>query len=89
GGEEGALLGPSIMPGGSVDSYRRLGPMLESISAQIDGEPCCAHVGPDGAGHFVKMVHNGIEYADMQVICEAYDLLRRALGLNPSEIADI
>lgn len=64
GGEEGALWGPSIMPGGSADSYKRLGPMLESISAHVDGEPCCTHVGEDGAGHFVKMVHNGIEYAD-------------------------
>ncbi|MDO5720147.1 MAG: NADP-dependent phosphogluconate dehydrogenase [Actinomycetaceae bacterium] len=89
GGEEGALWGPSIMPGGSPDSYKRLGPMLESISAKVDGEPCCTHVGADGAGHFVKMVHNGIEYADMQVIGEAYDLLRRALGLSPAEIADI
>ena len=89
GGEEGALLGPSIMPGGSVDSYKRLGPMLESISAKVDGDPCCTHVGADGAGHFVKMVHNGIEYADMQVIGEAYDLLRRALGLSPADIADI
>ncbi|WP_353081912.1 NADP-dependent phosphogluconate dehydrogenase [Tessaracoccus lapidicaptus] len=89
GGEEGALWGPSIMPGGSVDAYRRLGPMFESIAAQVDGEPCCTHVGADGAGHFVKMVHNGIEYADMQVIGEAYDLLRRALGLTPAEIADI
>lgn len=89
GGEEGALWGPSIMPGGSPDSYKRLGPMLESISAKVDGEPCCTHVGEDGAGHFVKMVHNGIEYADMQVIGEAYDLLRRALGLSPAEIADI
>ncbi|MHA6508201.1 NADP-dependent phosphogluconate dehydrogenase [Tessaracoccus sp. Y1736] len=89
GGEEGALWGPSIMPGGSVESYTRLGPMFESIAAQVDGQPCCTHVGSDGAGHFVKMVHNGIEYADMQVIGEAYDLLRRALGLSPAEIADI
>lgn len=89
GGEEGALLGPSIMPGGSKASYDRLGPMFEKISAHVDGEPCCTHIGPDGAGHFVKMVHNGIEYADMQVISEAYDLLRRALGLSPAEIADI
>ncbi|WP_350257451.1 NADP-dependent phosphogluconate dehydrogenase [Scrofimicrobium sp. R131] len=89
GGEEGALWGPSIMPGGSPESYDRLGPMLESISAHVDGEPCCTHVGADGAGHFVKMVHNGIEYADMQVIGEAYDLLRRALGLTPAQIADI
>ncbi len=89
GGEEGALLGPSIMPGGSVESYERLGLMLESISAHVDGKPCCTHIGADGAGHFVKMVHNGIEYADMQVIGEAYDLLRRALDLSPFEIADI
>src|SRR4029453_9185123 len=75
GGEEGALHGPSIMPGGSVESYESLGPLLEDISAKVDGEPCCVHVGPDGAGHFVKMVHNGIEYADMQLIAEAYDLL--------------
>jgi 6-phosphogluconate dehydrogenase len=89
GGEEGALLGPSIMPGGSVESYRSLGPLLEDISAKVDGEPCCVHVGPDGAGHFVKMVHNGIEYADMQLIAEAYDLLRQVGGHSPAEIADI
>src|SRR5208282_1858946 len=74
GGEEGALNGPSIMPGGSPESYEALGPMLEAISAKVDGTPCCMHIGPDGAGHFVKMVHNGIEYADMQLIAEAYDL---------------
>src|ERR1039457_5082994 len=67
GGEEGALNGPSIMPGGSTESYAKLGPIFESIAAQVDGTPCCTHVGPDGAGHFVKMVHNGIEYADMQL----------------------
>lgn len=89
GGEVGALEGPSIMPGGSPESYEALGPILESISAKVDGEPCCAWMGPDGAGHFVKMIHNGIEYADMQVIGEAYDLLRRALGLAPAEIAEI
>ena len=89
GGEEGALHGPSIMPGGSVESYRSLGPLLEDISAKVDGEPCCVHVGPDGAGHFVKMVHNGIEYADMQLIAEAYDLLRQVGGHSPAEIADI
>jgi 6-phosphogluconate dehydrogenase len=89
GGEEGALHGPSIMPGGSAESYARLGPMFESIAAQVDGTPCCVHVGPDGAGHFVKMVHNGIEYADMQLIAEAYDLLRTGLGLEPAEIGDI
>ncbi len=89
GGEEGALLGPSIMPGGSKQSYEKLGPILESIAAQVDGTPCCVHVGPDGAGHFVKMVHNGIEYADMQLIAEAYDLLRAGLGASPAEIAEI
>lgn len=89
GGEEGALWGPSIMPGGTSESYDRLGPMFEAISAKVDGEPCCTHVGTDGAGHFVKMVHNGIEYADMQVIAEAYDLLKQRLGLSAGEIADI
>ncbi len=88
GGEEGALLGPSIMPGGSDESYQTLGPMLETISAHVDGTPCCTHIGPDGAGHFVKMVHNGIEYADMQLIAEAYDLLRHALGLSPAQAAE-
>ena len=89
GGEDGALNGPSIMPGGSDESYRRLGPILERIAAQVDGTPCCTHVGPDGAGHFVKMVHNGIEYADMQLIAEAYDLLRAGLDAEPAELAGI
>ena len=89
GGEEGALNGPSIMPGGSAESYARLGPMFESIAAQVDGTPCCTHVGPDGAGHFVKMVHNGIEYADMQLIAEAYDILRAGLGEDPAQISEI
>ena len=89
GGEEGALTGPSIMPGGTKESYKSLGPLLESISAHVDGVPCCTHISSDGAGHFVKMVHNGIEYADMQVIGEAYHLLREAAGLTPAEIADI
>jgi len=89
GGEEGALNGPSIMPGGSKESYAKLGPILESIAAQVDGTPCCTHVGPDGAGHFVKMVHNGIEYADMQLIAEAYDLLRAGLGAAPAEISEV
>ncbi len=89
GGEEGALLGPSIMPGGSKQSYEKLGPIFESIAAQVDGTPCCVHVGPDAAGHFVKMVHNGIEYADMQLIAEAYDLLRTGLSATPAEIAEI
>ncbi|MCE6993883.1 NADP-dependent phosphogluconate dehydrogenase [Saccharothrix sp. S26] len=89
GGEEGALNGPSIMPGGSKESYQHLGPVLEDIAAKVDGVPCCVHVGPDGAGHFVKMVHNGIEYADMQLIAEAYDLLHRVGGLAPAEVAEV
>ncbi|MGW2515635.1 NADP-dependent phosphogluconate dehydrogenase [Streptomyces sp. NPDC001617] len=89
GGEEGALEGPSIMVGGSAESYDVLGPMFEKISAKVDGEPCAAHIGSDGAGHFVKMVHNGIEYADMQLIAEAYDLLRQVAGYTPAEIADV
>jgi len=89
GGEEGALLGPSIMPGGSAESYRKLGPIFESIAAQVDDTPCCVHVGPDGAGHFVKMVHNGIEYADMQLIAEAYDLLRAGLSASTAEVGEI
>jgi len=89
GGEEGALLGPSIMPGGTAKSYESLGPILEKISAKVDGVPCCTYVGPDGAGHFVKMVHNGIEYADMQLIAEAYDLLKQGLGASAAEIGQI
>lgn len=89
GGEEGALNGPSIMPGGSVESYETLGPILSSIAAVAEGEPCVTHVGTDGAGHFVKMVHNGIEYADMQLIAEGYDLIRQGTGKSPAEIADI
>lgn len=87
GGEVGALEGPSIMPGGSKESYEIIGPVLEKISAHVDGEPCCAWMGTDGAGHFVKMVHNGIEYADMQFIGEAHSLLRAA-GLTNAEAAD-
>ena len=89
GGEEGALNGPSIMPGGPAESYESLGPLLEEISAHVDGVPCCAHIGPDGAGHFVKMVHNGIEYSDMQLIGEAYQLLRDGLGLSAGQVADV
>ncbi len=89
GGEEGALNGPSIMPGGSRESYEWLGPILEDISAKVDGVPCCTYVGSDGAGHFVKMVHNGIEYADMQLIAEAYDLLKAGLGASAQEIGEI
>ncbi|GAA0951342.1 NADP-dependent phosphogluconate dehydrogenase [Nonomuraea longicatena] len=89
GGEEGALNGPSIMPGGSKESWEALGPILQDIAAKVDGVPCAVHVGPDGAGHFVKMVHNGIEYSDMQLIAESYDLLRQALGVTPAELAPI
>lgn len=88
GGEVGALEGPSIMPGGSPESYAAVGPFLEAISAHVDHEPCCAWMGTDGAGHFVKMVHNGIEYADIQVIAEAYDLLS-GFGFSTSQMADI
>ncbi len=82
GGEEGARRGPSLMPGGTPESYRRLEPILLDISAKVLGKPCCAHIGPDGAGHFVKMIHNGIEYADMQLIAEAYSLLKDLVGLD-------
>ncbi|WP_405675011.1 NADP-dependent phosphogluconate dehydrogenase [Streptomyces sp. NBC_01511] len=89
GGEEGALHGPSIMPGGSTHSYASLGPLLERIAAKApDATPTVAHIGPDGAGHFVKMVHNGIEYADMQLIAEAYHLLRTVAGYSPEKIAE-
>ncbi len=89
GGEAGALLGPSLMPGGPDESWVTLGPILKSIAAVAEGEPCVTHIGHDGAGHFVKMVHNGIEYADMQLIAEAYDLIRRGTGKTPAEIADV
>ena len=89
GGEEGALNGPSIMPGGSDEAWATIGPILKSIAAIAEGEPCVTHVGHDGAGHFVKMIHNGSEYADMQLIAEAYDLIRRGTGKTPAEIADI
>ncbi|PEG32874.1 phosphogluconate dehydrogenase (NADP(+)-dependent, decarboxylating), partial [Mycolicibacterium agri] len=89
GGEEGALHGPSIMPGGPAESYESVGPLLEEISAHVEGVPCCTHIGPDGAGHFVKMVHNGIEYSDMQLIGEAYQLLRDGLGRSAVEIAEV
>ncbi len=89
GGEEGALKGPSIMPGGSAEAYATLGPILRGIAAVAEGEPCVTHVGADGAGHFVKMIHNGIEYADMQLIGESYDLLRRVGGHDTDAIADV
>ena len=89
GGEEGARHGPSLMPGGEPEAYRELEPVLTAIAAKSDSGPCVTHVGPDGAGHFVKMVHNGIEYGDMQLIAEAYDLLHRALGFGADELARI
>jgi len=89
GGEEGALNGPSIMPGGDAEAYARIEPIFTKIAAQVDGEPCCTHIGTDGAGHYVKMVHNGIEYADMQLIAEAYDILTHLLGLSAGEISQV
>src|SRR4029077_5190896 len=87
GGEEGALKGPSLMPGGSRGGYEIIAPIFRKIAAQVDGEPCCRYMGPDGAGHYVKMVHNGIEYGDMQLICEAYAILRNVLGLDAKDLA--
>ena len=89
GGEEGALHGPSLMPGGTKEAYELLEPLLKDISAKVDGEPCCTYIGQDGAGHFVKTVHNGIEYADMQLICEAYFIMKKHLKLTPPEIHNI
>ncbi|MFC0269461.1 NADP-dependent phosphogluconate dehydrogenase [Kushneria aurantia] len=90
GGEEGALKGPSIMPGGQKEAYDMVAPILEKIAARAeDGEPCVSYVGPDGAGHYVKMVHNGIEYGDMQLISEAYSLLKGGLGLSNDELAEV
>ncbi|MFX3625560.1 MAG: NADP-dependent phosphogluconate dehydrogenase [Ectobacillus sp.] len=89
GGEEGALKGPSIMPGGQKDAYEKVKDMLENISAKVNGEPCCSYIGPDGAGHYVKMVHNGIEYGDMQLICEAYFFLKETLQLTAEELHEI
>lgn len=89
GGEEGARRGPAIMPGGDTESYKEVGPILEAISAHVNGEPCCTYIGTDGAGHYVKMVHNGIEYADMQLIAETYLLLKNVGGLNNEQMADI
>jgi 6-phosphogluconate dehydrogenase len=89
GGEEGALKGPAIMPGGQEDAYKLVEPILTAISAKVSGEPCCTYIGTDGAGHYVKMVHNGIEYGDMQLICEAYFLLKNILGLNAEELHEV
>ena len=89
GGEEGALWGPSLMPGGAREAYEEIRPLWEAISAKTDDGACTTYVGPDGAGHFVKMVHNGIEYGDMQLIAEAYDILRRVVGMPADELADV
>jgi len=91
GGEEGALWGPSIMPGGPIEGWNAVGPLLNAIAAKApeDGKPCVTYLGPGGAGHYVKMVHNGIEYGDMQLIAEAYDILRGVLGLTAAELADV
>ncbi len=89
GGETGALWGPSIMPGGTKEAWQELRPIFEAIAAKVEDGPCVTYIGPDGAGHFVKMVHNGIEYGDMQLIAEAYDILRRVLKLEANELADI
>jgi 6-phosphogluconate dehydrogenase len=89
GGESGALWGPSLMPGGDKQAYEHVRPIWEAIAAKVDDGPCVTYIGPDGAGHFVKMVHNGIEYGDMQLIAEAYDILRNVLGCQASELADI
>ncbi len=89
GGEEGARNGPSLMPGGDAEAYALVKPIFEAIAAKTDAGACVTHCGPDGAGHYVKMVHNGIEYADMQLIAETYDVLARAGGLGPSAIADV
>lgn len=88
GGEEGALWGPSLMPGGARDAYEEIRPIWEAIAAKTEDGPCTTYVGPNAAGHFVKMVHNGIEYGDMQLIAEAYDILRRVLGMEATELAD-
>ncbi len=89
GGEEGALKGPSLMPGGSRESWEIIAPIFRKIAAQVDGEPCCRYMGPDGAGHYVKMVHNGIEYGDIQLICEAYAILKDILEMQAPELADV
>ena len=89
GGEEGALKGPSLMPGGSRESWEIIAPIFRKIAAQVDGEPCCRYMGPDGAGHYVKMVHNGIEYGDIQLICEAYGIMKDVLEMQAPELADV
>src|SRR5438477_4555887 len=89
GGEEGALKGPSLMPGGPRESWEIIAPIFRKIAAQVDGEPCCRYMGPDGAGHYVKMVHNGIEYGDIQLICESYAVLKDVVEMDAAQLADI
>jgi len=89
GGEEGALIGPAIMPGGQEEAYKIIEPIFTAISAKVNGEPCCTYIGENGAGHYVKMVHNGIEYGDMQLICEAYALLKGVARLSNGQIHDV
>ena len=89
GGEEGALKGPAMMPGGSEEAYTLVEPIFTKIAAQVQGTPCCSYIGPNGAGHYVKMVHNGIEYGDMQLICEAYSLMKSVLGMNADEMHEV
>ncbi len=89
GGEEGALKGPSLMPGGDKDAYAQTAPIFTRIAAQVKDQPCCTYVGPDGAGHYVKMVHNGIEYGDMQLISEAYYIMKKVLGLSATEMHEV
>ena len=93
GGEEGARYGPSLMPGGNTEGWVHIKPIFQAICAKAggkpDGEPCCDWVGGGGAGHYVKMVHNGIEYGDMQVLCEAYQLMKEGLGMNHEEMSEV
>ena len=89
GGEEGALKGPSVMPGGQKEAYDLVAPIFKAISAKVNGEACCTYIGPDGAGHYVKMVHNGIEYGDMQLICEAYQIMSSVLGMSAKELHEV
>ncbi len=89
GGEEGALKGPAMMPGGSQEAYALVEPIFTKIAAQVEGTPCCSYIGPNGAGHYVKMVHNGIEYGDMQLICEAYSLMKSVLDMNADEMQEV
>lgn len=89
GGEEGALLGPSIMPGGSAAAWQSVRPIFQAIAAKVDGAPCCDWIGEEGSGHFIKMVHNGIEYGDMQLICEVYDVMRTLLGMTADEMYNV